>query len=1355
MKHLIKYTIILLASLTSIFGFAQEPAPPVIDLPENGGSMIWEVLHADGKIFAYASDGISIYDAANNDFETKIAFDNSNTYYGKFNPVYFNHKLAAVDQHIMMFNGGSGTETKYIYTLTPALKLLVINTTNNQAYFTSLKFNVGENEIPLEQLLESQNNRVILRYDNSNDKNRLFVLVAGRNPENGNCTGKFHVQKSLFGIYNINVTINPDENGHLGLIYSEINSGLPTVYSDKINNFIVNELNSKFYITRTGEQDPVSEAHIQIGEINSNNEVTLGQPIEFENIGGTGWFKVGKMLYINETNIHKILIFPYRYPSGVVPSPRFCVIDGTSDAVEFIDAPSSRIMDAAYLEDHNRLVLCYSPDEKNIEVDKYENSNLAIFQYNQVTFIEPSDDDGEIYTDTDSPLTSVFDLNASFDLTKLNGSTALVSNKDGIGILEYNTSSEKYEYSTILNAESNFFRKGAVVPPQTNPKVFIPNTLGNGFEIYENGNFTSLKTGYPVYHITANSDGNNMFFYNKLNAHAVGLYTYSTSSGEVVNINDDDEENNNIETAIGDVVYNPFQDHFLISKFEPGDAKILVLNASDNSFVQEIQITNYEFAYEFAKEMFISPNGRLYVSVNMNNSNDHNPSIFIYDAKNYNSIKVEETGGFIYTDPFAYYTAQFEYNTYNQSVYATIAIQDEEALPYNTEKSSIHFLTGATPPGKLLVLKDAKDYEYNLSQFPGKVLCPNTGDVNTQTQYHGKLFIMGKELYEYDYLNPPESGSVIPSYPEYFVDIVYSPYHDKLFAVKDLQGSENCPEHRKFQVWTIYYENEQLRIEELVENGLTFEGQMAGLFYNPYNKLVYVYQKVDAQKTGGSQVRLLSFDPQEGNPVWNITLLGIKSYFPSYDYSSDPAHFYFYNMTTPYISPFNNKIYLPNGGHSCVSTVEFVPNEALFLEAEEWSWFSFPRTTVHPFQESVSIVDGNILPETFSWAEISNLPFGSDISNGIVTMDFDGENWSYTTEGLTDIHNVRGYKLQFQEEDYAERYLYLHGTVIEPSTEIELYGDQKENWTGYWLYQTQDILDALGSQESKFYLIKHEDWTCVRGTAPWKSGGTGPPDPNAWTCDKSVRNLRYGDMVVLKSDFRDEDNKFSFTWAFNGYLPPDEDATQNPSYYTYSEQSDYTPIVVELDSADQPLEIGAFVNDTCVGASVVDNGDSTVAIRAYLDGNAEDSVTFEKFYGTKSTNSQRIRDYYIWDRDHQYKKKGVIRLKDGRDHYFVSFRKTKQEEDDPLPSTFTYWPNPASTEVICQFDLDADSRVTIQLLDITGQLVTQWLNESLTEGQHRFQFELNSFGGNKFKAGIYFIRFKAGETMETKKLIVK
>ncbi|MCF6342283.1 MAG: hypothetical protein L3J31_05700, partial [Bacteroidales bacterium] len=163
------------------------------------------------------------------------------------------------------------------------------------------------------------------------------------------------------------------------------------------------------------------------------------------------------------------------------------------------------------------------------------------------------------------------------------------------------------------------------------------------------------------------------------------------------------------------------------------------------------------------------------------------------------------------------------------------------------------------------------------------------------------------------------------------------------------------------------------------------------------------------------------------------------------------------------LNPYTNKIYVPNGAHSKVSVVDFVAREALQLDATEYNWISFPRTTNHPSQESISVVENNIQPfQNVTWSEISNLPFGGNAGTDELEMEYvypDGWN---TDGNLKDIHNVRGHKIQFERDELEERLLFLHGTVIDPySSKVDKLHADKENWTGYWLYQPQNAFDAL------------------------------------------------------------------------------------------------------------------------------------------------------------------------------------------------------------------------------------------------------------------------------------------------------
>jgi hypothetical protein len=1329
-----------------IFSFCFTSAQPVtINLPPgfSGGTLVYDILYANGKIFTYSSDGVSIYRASDNMFLNKIPFDNSGLFYGKFNPVYFNSRLAVSDQNLMVYN--DEIDNKYVYVLTPKLKLLIINTTTNDYWISSILVRKNNVEEPLDQALSSQSGRSILRYDNNNNNNRLYILVSGRDDDDDfNCTGEFHVMKTIFGIYDIDYDYSPNVNGHFNLHYCEINGGGDT-YGDQINNYVFNETNNYFYLVRLGTKNPISKAIIEIREIITNGS-NLISSIDFENINGSGWFKMGKMLYIHEGNLHKIIVLPYRYPSGVVPEPKFCVIDGDNhDDVKYVTSPSKRIFDAAYLGENQDLVLCYAPDNNEIVGYIYQNTNVAIFHYNPTLENFVSTDDN--FTEDFSIKTSDFDINASICLTKLNYSSALISKKDGIAKLEYDSNTETYDYNSLLVAEGNFFRKGATV----GAKTYINNTVANGIEVFNNGQHSSIRTGYPVYHITANADGSKLYCFNKLNSYNTGLYIHDPGTGSSININSDGISDNNIETAIGDCIYNPFQDHFLISKFESVNAKIVVLNASDNTFFSEIDLEQELSGAQFAKEMFISPNGRLYIFANMQNSSNQYPEIFIYDANNYNCISHQtvETN-FPYNEDFIYYAAHFCYNSHDESVYVTLTIQDLKLLPYNSEASSIYNYQGnpppPPPPGKLLVIKDAIEKEFNMGHFPGKIICPNLGSSSVSSQYYGKLFFIGENLFEYDYLNPPNNENEILSYDHHFIDITYSSLHDTLFAVKDIQGSIDCPEHRKYEIWKIYYDaNGDIQIEEFNNDGMPVDGQIASMMYNPYDGKIYVYQKIDAEKLGDTQVSLLSFDP--ANPVWETTPLGITSYFPEYDHTSDPTKFYFYNMTTPYIDPYDTAIYLPNGGHSCISKVFFETNEPLLLRAG-WTWLSFPRLENRDYVGKVpaaTVLNNNILPQNFNEkGELRNLPPQTAAgSENEITRVFDQGilEWVPGDNPLYNIWSTRGYKIELLPEEV--RHINLHGTILlpdDPLAAMNLYAGLP-NWIGYFLPYTMRVGDAFASIWDNISEIRHQDWAIANPS------GNQPPVPDY------ILNftLSYGDMVIVKVF-----DACTLYWPSNSNpeIPLSAPETQ---YFSYEEKADYTPFYVEMNPDSLPVEIAVYEDTTCVGASVVQ--DSIVEINGYLTDSLgyNPEISFISHYGLKAAG-KTVKKYSVYNFKTNRMESRIIHSKEKADYYYISLKGGTTYEDEEIETSgdieFKVYPNPFSNQTHFIYELKKPTKVGLYIYDTKGMLVTTLIDGNQTSGIYKLAWNGKNDSGKRLQPGVYYYKFIANGLNKNGKLVI-
>jgi hypothetical protein len=76
------------------------------------------------------------------------------------------------------------------------------------------------------------------------------------------------------------------------------------------------------------------------------------------------------------------------------------------------------------------------------------------------------------------------------------------------------------------------------------------------------------------------------------------------------------------------------------------------------------------------------------------------------------------------------------------------------------------------------------------------------------------------------------------------------------------------------------------------------------------------------------------------------------------------------------------------------------------------------------------------------------------------------------------------------------------------------------------------------------------------------------------------------------------------------------------------------------------------------------------------------------------------------------------------------------------------FPNPASSDLFVNFNLKKEQKVTIKLYSLDGQLLNEPVNQLLTPGQYQYQLSLNDLPG-----GYYLLQLKAGNTVETKKVI--
>jgi hypothetical protein len=77
------------------------------------------------------------------------------------------------------------------------------------------------------------------------------------------------------------------------------------------------------------------------------------------------------------------------------------------------------------------------------------------------------------------------------------------------------------------------------------------------------------------------------------------------------------------------------------------------------------------------------------------------------------------------------------------------------------------------------------------------------------------------------------------------------------------------------------------------------------------------------------------------------------------------------------------------------------------------------------------------------------------------------------------------------------------------------------------------------------------------------------------------------------------------------------------------------------------------------------------------------------------------------------------------------------------------YPIPARDQATVAFDLPAASRVSLRLFDLSGREVAAPMSEWMTQGRHDVPLRTNGL-----PAGAYYYELRAGNALETRKLLV-
>jgi hypothetical protein len=109
---------------------------------------------------------------------------------------------------------------------------------------------------------------------------------------------------------------------------------------------------------------------------------------------------------------------------------------------------------------------------------------------------------------------------------------------------------------------------------------------------------------------------------------------------------------------------------------------------------------------------------------------------------------------------------------------------------------------------------------------------------------------------------------------------------------------------------------------------------------------------------------------------------------------------------------------------------------------------------------------------------------------------------------------------------------------------------------------------------------------------------------------------------------------------------------------------------------------------------------------------------------------------------------------------FTSEVITDVEDDDygnVLPYKFELsqnYPNPFNPVTTINYSLPRRSKVKIEIFNILGRKVITLFEDSKPAGDYQITWDGNDSNSQKVSTGIYFYRFKAGDYVETKKMLL-
>ena len=107
--------------------------------------------------------------------------------------------------------------------------------------------------------------------------------------------------------------------------------------------------------------------------------------------------------------------------------------------------------------------------------------------------------------------------------------------------------------------------------------------------------------------------------------------------------------------------------------------------------------------------------------------------------------------------------------------------------------------------------------------------------------------------------------------------------------------------------------------------------------------------------------------------------------------------------------------------------------------------------------------------------------------------------------------------------------------------------------------------------------------------------------------------------------------------------------------------------------------------------------------------------------------------------------------------YLIPTGVLEEDEGQGVPAAFTLrqnYPNPFNASTVIEFTLDQPSPVTLDVYNMLGQRIATPVDEPLTAGVQRIDWDGKDQSGRQVASGVYFYRLVASDHVSTKRMVL-